>query len=58
MNGCFVRHWADVGILHTNIETLLQRQVVEFVVDVVSILDVFLEADDGKAFKSFRLVHH
>ena len=49
MNGCFVGHWANVSVLHTDIKTLLQRQVVEFVINVVSVLNILLEADDGEA---------
>lgn len=49
---------ADVGILHLNVETLLLGQVEELVVDVVSVLHIFFEADDGKAFKLLGLVHH
>ena len=58
MNGCFVGHWANVSVLHTDIKTLLQRQVVEFVINVVSVLNILLEADDGEALESLGLVHH
>lgn len=58
MHGCLIRHWADVGVLNADIKTLLCGQCKELVVDVVSILDVLLKADDCKALKSLGLVHH
>ena len=58
MDHSLVRHWTDVCILHLNVETLLLRQAVEFVVDEVSIVDVLLEADDGEALEGLGLVHH
>ena len=58
MHGSLIRHRADVGVLNADIKTLLGGQSIELVVDVVSILDVLLEADDCKALKGFGLVHH
>lgn len=58
MHSRLVRDWADVGILDLDVQALLLRQVIELVVDVMSVLHIFFEADDGKAFKLLRLVHH
>jgi len=53
-----VRHWADIGVLDANVEALLRAQVEELVIDVVCVLHVLLEADDGEALKGLRLVDH
>ena len=49
---------ADVGVLDPDVEALLQGQVVELVVNVVGVLYVFLQADDGEALKGLGLMHH
>lgn len=58
MHGGLVWDWADVCVFDLDVETLLLRQVVELIVDVMSVLHIFFEADDGKSFKLLRLVHH
>jgi hypothetical protein len=56
--GSFVRDRAHIGELHLDFKTLLSRQVVELIIDVVGVVDVSLEAEDGKAFEHLRLVNH
>lgn len=58
MHHSLVRDWADVGVLHLDVETLLLGEAVELVVDEVGIVDVLLEADDGEALEGLGLVHH
>jgi len=58
MHGGLVRDRADVGIFDLDVQTLLLGQVEELVVDVMSVLHIFFEADDGKAFKLLGLMHH
>lgn len=58
VHGGLVGDGADVGVLDLDVQTLLLGQVVELVVDVMGVLHIFFEADDGKAFKLLRLVHH
>ena len=53
-----VKDRADIGVLNADVEALLQRQVVELIVDVVSVLNVLLQADDGEALECFWLVNH
>lgn len=57
MHGGLVRHRTDVSVLDLDVQTLLLGQVVELVVDVMSVLHIFFEADDGKAFKLLRFMH-
>ena len=58
MHGGLVRHRTDVSVLDLDVQTLLLRQVVELVVDVMSVLHIFFEADDGKTFKLLGFMHH
>ena len=58
MHGSLIRDGANVCILNLNVETFLLRQIVELVVDVMSVLHIFFEADDGKTFKLLRLMDH
>jgi len=58
VHGGLVRDWADVSVFDLDVQTLLGRQVEELVVDVMGVLHIFFEADDGKAFKLLGLVHH
>jgi len=58
VEGSFVRDWADVGVLDGDAEAFLGRQVVEFVVDVVGVDDVSLQAEDGEVFEHAGFVHH
>ena len=53
-----VKDRADISVLYADVEALLQRQVVELIVDVVSVLDVLLQTDDREALECFRLVNH
>ena len=50
--------WANVCILHIDVQTFLLRKVEELVVDVVSVLHIFFEADDGKTFKLLGFMYH
>ena len=58
VHGSLVRHWADIGVLDADVKSLLHRQVVELIVDVVSVLDILLEADNGESLEGFGLVDH
>jgi len=58
VHGGLVRDWADVSVFDLDVETLLLGQVEELVVDVMGVLHIFFEADDGKTFKLLGLVHH
>ncbi len=58
MHGVPVEDGADVGVLDANVKTLLDGQVVELVIDVVSVLHVLFQTDDGEAFEGFRFVDH
>ena len=58
MHGRSVGNRTDIRIFDTNVEALLHRQIVELIVDVVGVLDVLFEADDGESLKGFRLVDH
>ena len=58
MDGGLVRDGADVGVLDPDVEAFLEREVVELVVDVVSVLHILLEADDRESLESLGLVHH
>ena len=53
-----VRHWADIRIFDLDLEPLLLGQVVELVVDVMSVCDILFEADNRKFLKGSRLVDH
>ena len=53
-----VRHWADIRIFDLDLEPLLLGQVVELVVDVMSVCDILFEADYGKFLEGSRLVDH
>jgi hypothetical protein len=56
--GCLVRHRADVGVVHFDVQAFLDGQVVELVVDVVRIDHVLLQAEDCELFKHFWLMDH
>ena len=58
MHDSFIRHGTDISILNLDVESLLLRQIVELVVDEVSVVHILLKTDDGEAFKCLRLVHH
>jgi len=58
VHGGLVWDWTDVSVFDLDVETLLLGQVEELVVDVMGVLHIFFEADDGKAFKLLGLVHH
>jgi len=58
MDGSLVRNWADICVFDTNIESFLDGEVVELVVDVVGVLDILLKTDDGEALEGLRLVDH
>jgi hypothetical protein len=58
VHGGLVWDWADVSVFDLDVKTLLLRQVEELVVDVMGVLHIFFEADDGKAFELLGLVHH
>ena len=58
VDGGLVGDGADVGVLDSDVEAFLEREVVELVVDVVGVLDILLEADDGESLESLGLVHH
>ena len=53
-----VRHWADIRIFDLDLEPLLLGQVVELVVDVMSVCDILFEADNRKFLKGSGLVDH
>ena len=53
-----VRHWADIRIFDLDLEPLLLGQVVELVVDVMSVCDILFEADNRKFLEGSRLVDH
>ena len=53
-----IKHRANVCVLHADVEALGEGEVVELVVNVVSVLHVLLKADDGEALERTRLVHH
>lgn len=53
-----VRDGAHISEFHLDFKTFLSRQVVELIIDVVGVVDVSLEAEDGKAFKHLGLVNH
>ena len=53
-----VRHWTDICIFDLDLEPLLLGQVVELVVDVVSVCNILLEADNRKFLKGSRLMDH
>lgn len=53
-----VRDRAHISEFHLDFKTFLSRQVVELIIDVMCIVDVSLEAEDGKAFKHLGLVNH
>ena len=58
VDGGLVGDGADVGVLDSDVEAFLEGEVVELVVDVVGVLDILLEADDGESLESLGLVHH
>ena len=58
VDGGLVGDGANVGVLDSDVEAFLEREVVELVVDVVGVLDILLEADDGESLESLGLVHH
>ena len=58
MLGSLVKDGADIGVLDADIQALLQREVVELVVNIVGVLNVLLKADDGKALECLGFVHH
>lgn len=53
-----VRNWANISVFNADIKTLLCREGEELVVDVVSVLDILLQADDRESLKGLRLVNH
>jgi hypothetical protein len=57
VHGGLVRDGTNVSIFDLDVQALLLGQVVELVVDVMSVLHIFFEADDGKAFKLLRFTH-
>ena len=58
MDGGLIRDGANVGVLDANIEPFLDGEVVELVVDVVSVLSVLFEANNGEALKVLGLMNH
>ena len=58
VNSSFVRNWADICVLNSNVETLLGWEIKELVIDIVSVLDILLKADDGKLLESLGLMDH
>ena len=58
MDGCAVRDGADIGVFYSDVKTLLLGKVVELVIDVVSVLNVLLEANDGESLECLGLVDH
>ena len=58
MDGGLIRDGANVGVLDANIEPFLDGEVVELVVDVVSVLYVLFEANNGEALKVLGLMNH
>lgn len=58
MDGGLVRDGANVGVLDANIEPFLDGEVVELVVDVVGVLYVLFEANNGEALKVLGLMNH
>lgn len=58
MDGGLIRDGANVGVLDANIEPFLDGEVVELVVDVVGVLYVLLEANNGEALKVLGLMNH
>ena len=53
-----IKHRANICVLHANIKALLMGEIVELVVDVVGVLDVLLQTDDGEALESSWLMNH
>ena len=53
-----VRHWADIRIFDLDLEPLLLGQVVELIVDVMSVCNILFEADNCKFLEGSRLVDH
>ena len=53
-----VRHWADIRIFDLDLEPLLLGQVVELVVDVMSVCNILFEADNCKFLEGSRLMDH
>jgi len=58
VDGGLVRDGANVGVLDANIEPFLDGEVVELVVDVVGVLYVLFEANNGEALKVLGLMNH
>ena len=58
MDGGLIRDGANVGVLDANIEPFLDGEVVELVVDVVGVLYVLFEANNGEALKVLGLMNH
>ena len=58
MDGGLIRDGANVGVLDANIEPFLDGEVVELVVNVVGVLYVLLEANNGEALKVLGLMNH
>lgn len=58
MVGGFVRNRTDVCKLNLDVEALLGGEIVELVVDVVGISNIFFETENSKPFKHLWFVHH
>jgi hypothetical protein len=58
MLSSLIQDRADVGVLDADVEAFLQGQVIELIINVVGVLYVFLEADDGEALKGLGLMYH
>lgn len=58
MVGSFVRDRADISEFNLDIEAFLRAQVVELVVDVVSVTYIALQAEDSETFEHLGLMDH
>jgi len=54
----FIAHRTDVGILNLDVQAFVSRQFKKFVVNIVGVLTVALEAEDRKSIESLWLVDH
>jgi len=58
MVGRLVGNWADIRVFNLDIKTLLNGQIVKFVVNIVRIGAVTLQTEDREPLEVLGLVHH
>lgn len=58
MDHGLIWHWADVCIFDLDVKAFLLGEIVEFVVDEMSVVDILLKTDDGESLECLWLVDH